>query len=398
VSVYKPTYTEAGKPKHSSIWWYHFTFAGRRIQESSKSTRKTIAQEAEKKRRLELERAYAGMPTGAAAERIASVGEKVKLYSEQYQSSHRQKSVTFSTQRLAHVKRLLGACMRFDLTEDRVQDYIRTRLAEGASGRTINMEVGELSRALKMKWSVAWPNVRKLEENSEVGRALSPDEEKRMLQAAADDKSPNRNQMLYVFLRIALTTGMRSGEIAGLKWDQVDMGAGVITVGRKAKTRAGSGRQIPMNADIKAVIEMHASWYADAKRFGEIKPDWFVFPGRKGRPKKGEKRALDPTLPMQSMTASWERVRIAASVSCRLHDLRHTAATKMAEAGVPESTMLAIMGHMSRAMLERYSHIRMAAKREAVKSLSLPDLTAKAQIPESIAKDSAKGKSAGGIQ
>jgi hypothetical protein len=44
----------------------------------------------------------------------------------------------------------------------------------------------------------------------------------------------------------------------------------------------------------------------------------------------------------------------------------------MAEAGVPESTMLALMGHMSRAMLERYSHIRMAAKREAVKSLELP--------------------------
>ncbi|MBK5293991.1 MAG: tyrosine-type recombinase/integrase [Acidobacteriia bacterium] len=58
-------------------------------------------------------------------------------------------------------------------------------------------------------------------------------------------------------------------------------------------------------------------------------------------------------------------------MSCRWHDLRHTVCTKMAEAGVPESTMLAIMGHMSRAMLERYSHIRMKAKREAVESLSL---------------------------
>ena len=38
---------------------------------------------------------------------------------------------------------------------------------------------------------------------------------------------------------------------------------------------------------------------------------------------------------------------------------------------MPESTMLALMGHMSRAMLERYSHIRMAAKREAVKSLEI---------------------------
>jgi integrase len=46
-------------------------------------------------------------------------------------------------------------------------------------------------------------------------------------------------------------------------------------------------------------------------------------------------------------------MRKEAKVNCRLHDLRHTAATKMAEAGVPESTMLALMGHMSRAMLER---------------------------------------------
>ena len=43
----------------------------------------------------------------------------------------------------------------------------------------------------------------------------------------------------------------------------------------------------------------------------------------------------------------------------------------MAAAGVPESTMLATMGHMSRAMLERYSHIRMKAKREAVEALFL---------------------------
>jgi len=55
----------------------------------------------------------------------------------------------------------------------------------------------------------------------------------------------------------------------------------------------------------------------------------------------------------------------------QLHDLRHTAATKMAEAGVPENTMLALMGHMSRSMLERYSHIRMAAKRQAVEALTI---------------------------
>ena len=56
---------------------------------------------------------------------------------------------------------------------------------------------------------------------------------------------------------------------------------------------------------------------------------------------------------------------------CRLHDLRHTFATRLAENGASESTMLALMGHMSRAMLERYSHIRMAAKRDAVSGVTL---------------------------
>jgi hypothetical protein len=56
--------------------------------------------------------------------------------------------------------------------------------------------------------------------------------------------------------------------------------------------------------------------------------------------------------------------------------LCHTAITKMAEAGVPESKMLALAGHMSRAMLERYSHVRMNAKREAVEVLNLPQISA----------------------
>jgi len=71
------------------------------------------------------------------------------------------------------------------------------------------------------------------------------------------------------------------------------------------------------------------------------------------------------------ITTAWDNLRERCDVHCRLHDLRHTAATKMAEAGVPESTMLAILEHMSRAMLERYSRIGMAAKREVVKSLEM---------------------------
>ena len=53
MSVYRPSYRDPkGKKKTSRVWWYHFTFAGHAYQESSKSTRKTVAKEAERNRRL----------------------------------------------------------------------------------------------------------------------------------------------------------------------------------------------------------------------------------------------------------------------------------------------------------------------------------------------------------
>jgi site-specific recombinase XerD len=62
-------------------------------------------------------------------------------------------------------------------------------------------------------------------------------------------------------------------------------------------------------------------------------------------------------------------VREKAGVSCRLHDLRHSFCTKLAEAGVPESTMLDMMGHVSSTMLRRYSHIRAQSRRDAIAAL-----------------------------
>jgi hypothetical protein len=57
------------------------------------------------------------------------------------------------------------------------------------------------------------------------------------------------------------------------------------------------------------------------------------------------------------------------SASLRLHDLHHQAITEMAEAGASDATLMAVAGHMSRRMLEHYSHVRMAAKRSALEKL-----------------------------
>ena len=60
----------------------------------------------------------------------------------------------------------------------------------------------------------------------------------------------------------------------------------------------------------------------------------------------------------------------------RFHDLRHCAITQLAEGGTSDSTIMAIAGHVSRRMLERYSHVRMEAKRNAMETLAASTRTA----------------------
>jgi integrase len=270
---------------------------------------------------------------------------------------------------------LLGKILLSDLTEDAIRRYITTRLEEEACGRTINMEVGELSRAIGKPWKILWPKLPKQEERSDVGQALSTEQEKRLLDTAVSNP---RWKMGATMIRVALLTGMRIGEITSLSWARVNLDQRIVTVG-KSKTPAGTDRQIPMNEDLFALLAEHAVWFEG--KFGKPLPEHYLFPF-------GTPAPSDPMRPTTTMKTVWGTIREQAKVDCRIHDLRHTAATKMAEAGTPESTMLAIMGHMSRKMLERYSHIRMAAKRTAVESLAAPKR--EPSNAEGVAKESAK--------
>lgn len=353
VSVYRPK----RKMEVSKFYVCEFIYQGKRFQESTGAISKTVAKEYEKRRRAELERAAAGMPTEQKATRIRTVAEVTKAYLKGYRLSHRLSSVDFATLRLGVVDRVLGTTVLSDLTEECMREYVRQRQAEGASGRTINMELGELSRAIGRTWRELWPRVKKLEERKDVGRAITPTEQGKLLDVAATVRS----HVVRTAIPLLMLTGLRSGEALGLQWRQVDLFERTITVGR-AKTSSGTGRVIPINSDLAKLMAAHRTWFVE--RFGEPHPDHCVFPWGKPHPS-------DPNRPVTDISSGWNTVRATSGVSCRLHDLRHTFCTRLAEAGVPESTMLALMGHMSRAMLERYSHIRMAAKREALEAITL---------------------------
>ena len=93
-----------------------------------------------------------------------------------------------------------------------------------------------------------------------------------------------------------------------------------------------------------------------------VRNECYVFPG-------GAHRKYDSSKHVTSFKKAWNTAKKTAKVELRLHDLRHTLITKLAESGAGDETIMEIAGHVSRRMLRRYAHIRTEAKRSALNAI-----------------------------
>lgn len=343
--------------RRGDVWWYDFFFARQRVRESAKTTSKTMAKQAEQIRRRDLERGFNGVEDNRE-ERIRSIKDVGADYLADYCLRH--KSGVFAKYAIGNVGRHLGTYMVVDVTEKTVREYQTARLKEGAAPKSINEEVGFLLRLLGEAGDVVRMRLRrqkalKLAVGKPVGKAYAPEEKEALLAAAKAARSP----AIYPALMLALNAGMRDAEIRNLQWERMDLKKAVLTVG-ESKTEAGEGRPIPLNSALLPAMIEYSEWYE--KRFGPIRPEWYVFAF--GRPWPN-----DPTRPMVTLKTSWNNVRVKAGVTGRWHDNRHTLITDLAESGAADETIRDIAGHVSRQMLKHYSHIRMAAKRGALEGI-----------------------------
>ena len=92
-----------------------------------------------------------------------------------------------------------------------------------------------------------------------MGWVLSSEEEMRLLNPSSGQSSSNQSQTVGTFVRVALHTGMRSGEFRALTWE-VDFDRPAVTVG-KAETASNTGRQILLNAELFDLLSAHADWF-----------------------------------------------------------------------------------------------------------------------------------------
>jgi integrase len=365
--------------KRGDVWWYKFRFANQLIRETAKTASKTVARDAEQKRRRELEEAYNGI-SDRRAERVLTLKQVSDGYLEEYKVRHR--SGTFAQYAIGHLNRHLGKYMQVDISDEVVRQFQTIRLKEGASPKSINEEVGFLLRLLGERGDAIRLRMRrertlKLRSNQNVGKAFDPDQKAALVAASAigsvrlgeqaSRQNPGtRSPFMKPALALAFNAGLRDSEIRHLTWGQIDFEKRFLTVG-KSKTEAGEGRTIPLNAELLSALSDHSIW--STKRFGTVQSDWFLFPARGGRPETGKARPYDPTRPVSSLKTSWRNLKERAGVHGRFHDTRHTLITDLAESGAGDQTIMDIAGHVSRQMLSRYSHIRMEAKRKALDSV-----------------------------
>jgi integrase len=247
-----------------------------------------------------------------------------------------------------------------DIKPDLVEAYKAKRKLE-VSPATVNRELACLKTIMNkaVEWGKLEVNpiakVKKFREQTVKERILTNEEITRLLEAAAPHLRP--------ILIVLLNTGMRRGEVLNLKWSDVDFKTGYIFIG---DSKSGKSRRVPMSGLVYETLE----------RLKENKRSEFVFSNSAtGEHIKDIK------------TGFHAACRRAGIKGVRIHDLRHTAASKMVEAGVDLVTVSKILGHSSIQMTMRYAHPTAEAMRRAVESLA--DLLEKRrQKDDSLPKES----------
>lgn len=201
----------------------------------------------------------------------------------------------------------------------------------------------------------------------EKRKAMTKEQQEQFMEYAKDS-------YLYHFFAVMLRTGMRRGEMQGLKYTDIDKKQGVIHVRRTLKYIEGTGyyedapktktstRDIPLTADMLEHIEAQRNYWG----FKVVKMDQYLFCNENGEPISRERiqGEIDRTI---------KRIHEAAHDFPRItsHVFRHTFATRAIEAGMPPQVLKTILGHSSLAMtMDLYSHVLPDVKAEEMTKIA----------------------------
>jgi len=361
-----------GLHKRRGIWYYCLTIAGVRRYFSTKSRnyqQARAARAAAIKQQLENR-----LPTDLAKWRFETLLQKVL---EDRKPHLAEGTITLEKERSGPLLKHFTGTRISEIDNEAIRSYQAARKKQ-VGNRTINLECKLLRQILKAAkiWGMLSDEFKPLPEDRRgPGRALTDDQLRLLFKVAK--ARPHCDAAFF-----ASNTTARSIELKTLRLADVDLLNAQVTIGR-SKTPAGR-RPVPLNDTARWGF---ARLLERANVLGATEPDHYLFPRFLYKATKAEARGTgyDPARHQKTWRTAWRSlVKATAKLAgddgavfrgLRFHDLRHCAITCLAESGASDSTIMAIAGHLDRAMLEHYSHIRMDAKRKAVEAIKsfVPD-------------------------
>jgi integrase len=250
-----------------------------------------------------------------------------------------------------------------EVTQQDVSEFRRKLVADGLANGTVNRHLATLRAMFNvaLKWELyegrnpaASPGMLR-----EVHRDkyLSPTETRALVSALDADK----DQTAAAVLALLIVTGARRSEAMLAKWENVDLERGLLTVPR---SKSGRPRHIPLAPVAVAFLQRQrarcqaeelerqadmkkARTNGDTQAGEDMGPNPYVFPSQRR-----------PGQPVEGVRGVWARAKKAAGLPAdlRVHDLRHSFASALANAGTPLNEIGTVLGHTQLSTTIRYAH------------------------------------------
>lgn len=253
-----------------------------------------------------------------------------------------------------HLLPAFGAMRLSEISARDIERYKAAKLDDTAgkafSAKSINNQLAVLRTILRtaMNWQVilSVPFYREIKLPEQTMRYLTPEESFRLIQAA--------DGQFQVMVALALNTGLRIGELIGLKWTDIDLEIGRLVVNRNdwkgiiGLPKGGKRREIPLNGTatryLKSLIPASFEW---------------VFHRTEGS-------RLTHAICRRPIHKA---CRLAALEPFQWHTLRHTFAAQLVSKGVSLRAVQILLGHANQATTERYAHLTPHVTKDAVRVL-----------------------------
>ena len=262
----------------------------------------------------------------------------------------------------------LGKVTLQKLTHTHVQQFINAMAAQQAKPGSIRMTYAVLNMALKkaVKWKYVSENactgitLPRLEDSERV--YLSPEQAQALLQTVAGHR-------LSTIITLALATGLRRGELLGLKWQDINFKDGILQVKRTLIYVNGEGHKEVEPKTKKSKRTIKVPTFALEALKAHRKEQW------KARTLATEWEERDLVFPNQdggyvsfaSFQRHWSQVLVQSGLphEMHFHDLRHSAATLLLRMGIAQKVVQEILGHTTGKMTEKYLHVLPAMREDA---------------------------------